>query len=123
MWLVGGYSTPPRKTKTASAANISGNDRRKRWRIFFKRHGPPGNLTGIGATLRLMSGTTLGPAREVHAGSGYWSQDSAVQVLASPEPPTQVRVRWPGGQEVTGAIPAGAREISVDRAGRVLVLH
>jgi len=29
------------------------------------------NPDGIGATLRLVSRETLGPAREVHAGSGY----------------------------------------------------
>jgi hypothetical protein len=85
--------------------------------------GPPGNLTGIGATLRLARGATMGPAREIHAGSGYWSQDGAVQVLAGPEPPTQLRMRWPGGKEVMGAIPSGAREISVDAVGRVVVLH
>ena len=44
--------------------------------------GPPGNPTGVGATLRLKSGPRLGPAREIHAGSGYWSQDSAIRFLA-----------------------------------------
>src|SRR5207237_8493094 len=43
--------------------------------------GPVGNPTGVGASLRLMTGETPGPAREIHAGSGYWSQESAVQVL------------------------------------------
>src|SRR6185503_19372066 len=46
--------------------------------------GPPGNPNGIGATLRLHTADTVGPARAVHAGSGYWSQDSAIQVLAAP---------------------------------------
>jgi hypothetical protein len=85
--------------------------------------GPPGNPKGIGATLRLTRGQTLGPAREVHAGSGYWSQDGAVQVLASPEPPTDIRVRWPGGKTCSGAIPAGAREIEIDVEGKVRLLR
>jgi len=44
--------------------------------------GPAGNPSGIGATMRLKSGDRFGPAREIHAGAGYWSQDSPVQVLA-----------------------------------------
>src|SRR5437764_4422454 len=38
--------------------------------------GPPGNPNGIGAAIRLMAGDKPGPARAVHAGSGYWSHDS-----------------------------------------------
>ncbi len=79
--------------------------------------GPPGNPIGIGATLRLVMGNKLGPAREIHAGSGYWSHDSVVQVLANSVTPTQVRVRWPGGNEVTAAIPAESSEISIDLTG------
>ena len=48
----------------------------------------PNNPTGVGAVLRLeFSNKKSGPARLITAGSGYWSQDSAVQVLATPEPP------------------------------------
>jgi hypothetical protein len=81
--------------------------------------GPPGNPQGIGATVRLQTGSVLGPAREIHAGSGYWSQDSAVLVLAGAESPTQVSVRWPGGKTTTTAVPAGAHAISIDALGRV----
>jgi hypothetical protein len=76
--------------------------------------GPAKNPYGIGAAIRLEYGGRLGPAREVHAGSGYWSQDSAVQVLAAPEPPTRVQVRWPGGKTTVVAVPPGAREITID---------
>jgi len=85
--------------------------------------GPPGNPNGIGAAIRLMTGDKPGPAREIHAGSGYWSQDSVVQVFGTPSPPTHVRVRWPGGKEVAGAIPAGAREIVVDPSGAVTLVR
>jgi len=81
--------------------------------------GPPGNPLGFGATLRLEFGNRQGPAREIHAGSGYWSQDSPVQVLACPETPTRIGVRWPGGRYVTADVPPGSREISVDTEGRV----
>jgi hypothetical protein len=76
--------------------------------------GPPSNPEGIGAVLRLVLGNHLGAAREIHAGSGYWSQDGAVQVLATPEPPTQIEVRWPSGKKVKVQVPTGAREIEVN---------
>ncbi len=81
--------------------------------------GAPGNRTGVGALMRLVFGDHMGPARVVTAGSGYWSQDSAVQVLARPETPTQLWVRWPGGKETTSPVPANAREISVTPNGEV----
>ncbi|MCX6905957.1 MAG: VCBS repeat-containing protein [Verrucomicrobia bacterium] len=79
--------------------------------------GPPGNPQGLGAVLRLGNGDKLGPARELHAGSGYWSQDSAVQVLCAGFEPKQIQVRWPGGKTTTTEILVGAREITVEPSG------
>jgi len=81
--------------------------------------GPPGNPNAVGASLRLESGGHLGAVREIHAGSGYWSQDSAVQIMSAPQPPTQLWVRWPGGKENKVPIPAGAREVVLDSSGKV----
>lgn len=81
--------------------------------------GPAGNPDGIGAVMRLRFGEHAGPAREIHAGSGYWSQDSSLQVLACPATPTQIWIRWPGGKTTTSLVPAGAKEILVDTAGTV----
>jgi hypothetical protein len=53
----------------------------------------------------------------VHAGSGYWSQDSAVQVLGTPDPPTKLRVRWPGGKIYEADVPPGAHEVKVAMDG------
>jgi hypothetical protein len=75
--------------------------------------GPPGNPSGVGAVIRLRFGERWGPAREVHAGSGYWSQDSVVQVMGTPEPPTAVWVRWPGGKTQQIPVSPGAKEIVV----------
>ncbi len=83
--------------------------------------GPPGNPTGVGAVLRLGARGRFGPAREVHAGSGYWSQDSAVPVLAAAQAPDQLRVRWPGGRETVSSIPGDACEIAVEHDGRLRV--
>jgi hypothetical protein len=85
--------------------------------------GPAGNKTGIGAVLRVVSGSKSGPAREVHAGSGYWSQDSAVQVMALPQGPIQLQVRWLGGKTVIADVPEGSREVSMDPAGKLTAIR
>jgi hypothetical protein len=76
--------------------------------------GPKGNPTGIGAQIRLMFGPKPGPIREIHAGSGYFSQDSAITVLCLPEVPTGIWVRWPGGKVTTTPLTANPRQISVN---------
>ena len=73
--------------------------------------------------MRLIYGQRKGPVREIHAGSGYWSQDGAVQVLGTPLPPTQVWVRWAGGRTTTNSVPPGAREIEVEVDGKMRVLR
>jgi len=85
--------------------------------------GPAGNPLGIGASIRLFFGQRDGPVREIHAGSGYWSQDSAVQVLSTPEVPTRLWVRWPGGKTNVADVPAGAREVSLDSSGKLKALR
>jgi hypothetical protein len=78
-------------------------------KLYRNVKGKPGLRvrSGIGAVLRIDNG----PAREVHCGSGYWSHDSAVQVMKSG---AQLNVRWPRGKTTTTKIPGGAREITVD---------
>jgi hypothetical protein len=62
--------------------------------------GPPGNPEGIGAQLRVIyPDARLGPCRTVQAGSGYWSQDAATQVLGCSQSPSSIWIRWPGGKE------------------------
>ena len=73
--------------------------------------GPPGNPEGIGAVLRLVQGDRTGPAREIHLGSGFRSQDSPDTVLASPGTPTALEIRWPGGRVQRSEWPAGARSV------------
>ncbi|MGH7528867.1 MAG: FG-GAP repeat domain-containing protein [Gemmatimonadales bacterium] len=78
--------------------------------------GPPGNPNGVGATMRLVYRDGRGPAREIHAGSGYWSQDGAIQVLGQREQPVAVWVRWPGGDSTETPVPPGIRDVTVRRA-------
>ncbi len=78
--------------------------------------GPRGNVDGIGSTLRVRKGGSWGPAREIHAGAGYWSQDSATTVLAIPEENLQnleLQLRWPGGRVRAIQVPKGSTEYSI----------
>jgi hypothetical protein len=81
--------------------------------------GPQGNPRGIGVQMRLKHGDSLGPVREVHGGSGYWSQDSPVQVLGNAGTAAQLWLRWPGGKTFTVGVPSGATEIVVGVDGSV----
>ncbi len=74
----------------------------------------------LGAVMRLEFEGGSGPAREIHAGSGYWSQDSFTQILALPAVPKALWVRWPGGRVTTTPLPAGARSITVDSDGKLV---
>ena len=85
--------------------------------------GPPGNPLGIGAKIRLLGNEKKGPVRELHSGSGYWSQDSAVAVMAVPNGAAQLEVQWPHSKTVTSALPSGARDIEVNPAGEVRQLR
>ena len=82
----------------------------------------PENPTGVGAVVRGVSGEKDGPAQEVQAGGGHWSQDSAMLVITAARPLTGLWIRWPGGSENRVAVPANAREIEVTADGGVKVL-
>jgi hypothetical protein len=88
--------------------------------LRVKLKGAPGNPAGINAVLRLQFQDRQGPAREIHAGSGYCSQDSLTQVMATPEKPVSIWVRWPGGHVTTTPVPANAREITLDSQGKIV---
>ena len=81
--------------------------------------GSGANGSGIGAVVRLGGDGQWGPAREVHGGSGYWSQDSAVPVMARGPGAKELWVRWPGGGETKVLLPDGALEVKVDSQGRI----
>jgi hypothetical protein len=105
-------------TQNAAATRLFRNVKAKPG-LRVRLNGPAGNPTGVAAQMRLHFGQRPGPMREIHAGSGYLSQNSAAQVLAIPEPPTEVWVRWPGGKVTTGAVPRDVKEIVVSYDGTV----
>jgi hypothetical protein len=63
--------------------------------------------------LRYGAADSAGPVREVQAGSGYWSQNGAVQVLGRAGRATALWIRWVGGREQTFPLAADQREITV----------
>ena len=94
-------------------------------KLYLNRHakrglrvvlrGPPGNPDAVGAQMRVqyVSGRA-GPCRSVQAGSGYWSQDGAAQVLGCAETPVALWVRWPGGREQTIQLEHDVFDLRVD---------
>ncbi len=83
--------------------------------LRVRLRGPAGNPQGFGAVLRAeFTDGTRGPAREIHAGGGWLSQDSAVAVLAAPRAIKAVHVRWPGGRDNITPFGDAAREIMIE---------
>jgi hypothetical protein len=81
-------------------------------KLYVNRRAKPGlrvvlnghaaNPDAVGAQLRVQyAGGRMGPCRTVQAGSGYWSQDGAAQVLGLEKSPVALWIRWPGGKEQT----------------------
>jgi hypothetical protein len=104
--------------QNAAALKLFHNDgARPGFRVRLK--GPPANPAAFGAATRVITGERHGAVREVQGGSGYLSQNSAIQVLSIPAPGARIWVRWPGGKETTTEVPAGAKEITVDTEGKV----
>jgi hypothetical protein len=91
--------------------------------LRVKLAGPAGNPDGVGSVMRLDYGDHFGPAREVQAGSGFWSQNGSVQVLGAAAKAVGLQVRWPGGKTVAVKLPANAREIEVSVSGTVKTLR
>ena len=64
--------------------------------------GSKANPEAIGARLRVVyNDGSMGPAREVCAGSGYKSQNSAVQLIGMRGMAAELWIRWPNGMKQT----------------------
>jgi hypothetical protein len=77
----------------------------------------------VGALMRLQKGKEKSPLREVQAGSGYWSQDGAVQVLGLLAEPFEIWVRWPQGKRTISPVSPGVKEVAIDASGQLKVLR
>ncbi len=81
--------------------------------IRVRLAGRAGNPHAIGAKVRMLYEDRRGPAREIQAGSGYWSSNGVVQVFSRANTPVAVWVRWPDGSENETPLATGQRELTV----------
>jgi hypothetical protein len=88
--------------------------------LRIRLRGPANNPKAVGTQLRIGRAGHFGPARELHAGAGYWSQDSLIQVIAA-EVGDQLWIRWPGGKTISADIPDKAHEVEIAPDGSVTV--
>jgi enediyne biosynthesis protein E4 len=88
--------------------------------LRVRLQGPPENPNAIGAIIRTTANGMKGPARELHAGAGYWSQDSARQVM--PAGTQRLEVRWPRGGATISETPPEAKEVVVSPDGQVKIV-
>jgi hypothetical protein len=79
--------------------------------IRVRLRGPGENTTGAGAIVRMKRNGRFGPAHELKLGSGYWSQESSVLVIARGE---EIEVLWPGGKRTQAKVAAQAAEMTID---------
>ncbi|HIG31257.1 MAG TPA: hypothetical protein EYQ50_27000 [Verrucomicrobiales bacterium] len=91
--------------------------------LRIRLSGPAENPRGIGAVVRIVYQNTRGPARESHAGSGYWSQDGSIFIMGLAADPIGVEIRWPNGRRMDLKIPEGTRDIEVDYMGQIEFLE
>ena len=78
--------------------------------IRVRLQGPRGNPTGVGAQVLCSHCRAI---REVHAGAGYWSQDSATLIFPKPGRSSDITVRWPGGVVTKITIEPGQTEVVI----------
>jgi len=81
--------------------------------LHLRLVGAKENPLAIGTVIRLIYPNGYGPAREVHLGSGYWSQDSVIQVFGVRDGVKGIWVRWPDGHTSETRVPDGKREITI----------
>ncbi|MCW9707981.1 FG-GAP-like repeat-containing protein [Fodinibius salsisoli] len=63
--------------------------------ISIRLVGPESNRDAIGSSIRIVyQDGSKGPRREIQAGSGYWSQNSKVQVMGTSREPDKIQITW-----------------------------
>lgn len=91
--------------------------------LRVRLRGSAGNPAALGGCVRAEHAAGRGPAFELHAGAGYWSQDSLVLVVPRPTPIVALHVRFPGQPWIRVEVPATALDVRIDYEGRLTVLR
>jgi hypothetical protein len=96
------------------------NERAKRG-LGVKVVGAGENRDGYGAVIRVeYEGGRLGAARDVHGGSGYWSQDGVEAVMGLDGEARAVQVSWPGGTHTRTELPPNTTHATLNHTGQLL---
>jgi len=95
---------------------------RRETRLARSLAGTAGNPAAVAPRFGSASANGSGQRAKFHCGSGYWSQDSFVQVLATPEVPSQNLGSLAGRQNKRLGVAPGARELYVAAAGQMKVV-
>ncbi|MDC0325423.1 VCBS repeat-containing protein [bacterium] len=80
--------------------------------------GSSNNPDCIGAKLRLLdviSGSKIGPLKEVQSGTGYRSLNSLKPIFALQENSHRIEITWPGGKTSTHSIPKGVTQLTIQQ--------
>ena len=72
-------------------------------------------------SIRLEQNGSLGSKREIRLGSGYWSQDSLIQLFVIGDSKAKLHIRWADSSIATVTIPAGAKAITISQSDGVKV--
>lgn len=80
--------------------------------------GPESNRNAVGSSLRIVyRDGSKGPRRAIQAGTGYWSQNSAIQVMGTSGEPIQIEVTWFDGTVETVETQPGVDEYEITYRG------
>ena len=73
--------------------------------LSVRLRGPKNNPWSFGSKIRIQyNDGTMGPIREIQSGSGYWSQNSPVQILGIKADVAHLNIQWPDGSKTTESI-------------------
>ena len=98
------------QAETKLFKNVSGSSG-----ILVSLKGPKSNQNGYGSSVRVIyEDGTKGPLRTIHAGSGYWSQSSALQILGRAGEVSSVEVTWFDGSIKTVDLSEGQMFIEIE---------
>ena len=73
--------------------------------LRVRLRGTKNNPWAFGAKIQISyKDGSMGPVREIQSGSGYWSQNSPVQILGIKGDATHLNIQWPDGSKTTESI-------------------
>lgn len=107
-------------TQNGSATKLYKNTSAKQG-LIVKLTGKESNPQAIGSKLTFVyKDGTKGPAREIKAGSGYLSQNSATQIMGYRNYPEAIKIQWPNGMFTSIELPDNLLSVNIDYDGNII---